>query len=63
MTLPVRADDRVPVRRGRPPAARTKERITVRLDPEIVAHFRAQGRGWQTRLNAVLRRAIQSGIA
>lgn len=36
----------------------TKERITIRLDADIAAHFRATGKGWQTRLNAILRRAI-----
>ena len=40
--------------------APTKEKVTVRLDASIVAYFRATGRGWQTRLNEVLRRAIDS---
>jgi uncharacterized protein (DUF4415 family) len=30
--------------------------ITLRLDPEVVAHFRASGRGWQSCINAVLKR-------
>ena len=41
-------------RRGRPKADVTKEPVTVRLDPEIVAYFRETGAGWQTRLNDVL---------
>ena len=36
----------------------TKERISIRLDADITAHFRAGGRGWQTRLNDTLRRAV-----
>jgi len=28
---------------------------TIRLDADIVAAFREQGEGWQTRLNAALR--------
>lgn len=32
-----------------------KERLTVRFDEDIVAWFRAQGRGYQTKMNAVLR--------
>lgn len=32
-----------------------KERLTVRFDAEMVAWFRKQGRGYQTRMNAVLR--------
>ncbi len=35
-----------------------KKQITIRLDADVVAHFRNEGRGWQTRLNAVLRRAV-----
>ena len=31
-----------------------KESITLRLDPEVVAWFRRFGRGYQTRMNAVL---------
>ncbi|MCJ2073548.1 BrnA antitoxin family protein [Methylobacterium sp. J-030] len=32
-----------------------KTAITIRLDPDILAFFRAQGRGYQTKINAVLR--------
>ena len=32
-----------------------KKRITVRLDHDIVAWLKAQGRGYQTRINAILR--------
>ncbi|HQT32334.1 MAG: hypothetical protein B7Y50_11720 [Hydrogenophilales bacterium 28-61-11] len=35
--------------------APTKERITIRLSPEVVAPFRATGDGWQTRLDAALK--------
>ena len=38
--------------------APVKEQITIRLDADVVAHFRNEGRGWQTRLNAVLRRTV-----
>jgi uncharacterized protein (DUF4415 family) len=42
------------VRRGlRPPSG--KESISLRVDPEVLGWFRAQGRGWQTRMNAVLK--------
>lgn len=33
----------------------TKERITIRLSPEVVQPFRATGQGWQTRLDAALK--------
>ncbi len=41
--------------RGRPKAAVTKERITIRLSPDVVQTFRATGDGWQTRVDAALR--------
>ncbi len=34
--------------------APTKERITIRLSPEVVQTFRATGDGWQTRMDAAL---------
>lgn len=43
------------VRVGRPPAAVTKERITIRLSPEVVGRFRATGDGWQTRIDEALK--------
>lgn len=52
--------ERAARRRG-PQKAPTKERITIRLDADIAAHFRATGPGWQTRLNDILRQAIARG--
>ena len=49
-----------PVRRGRPPAQAPKERLTIRLDPDIVARFKADGPGWQSRINAALRAWMES---
>jgi uncharacterized protein (DUF4415 family) len=43
------------IRIGRPPAAITKERITIRLSKEVVESFRASGAGWQTRMDAALK--------
>lgn len=43
-------------RRARgPQKTPVKERITIRLSPEVVAPFRATGDGWQTRLDAALK--------
>ena len=42
-------------RRGRPRKAAPKINQTLRLDADVVDAFRRQGRGWQTRINAVLR--------
>lgn len=41
--------------RGRPKAEVTKERITIRLSPEVVNAFRATGDGWQTRMDRALK--------
>ena len=43
------------LRRGRPLAEVTKTPIKLRLDPDIIAAFKAGGRGWQTRMNDALR--------
>ena len=45
-------------RRGRPVAAQTKIFTAIRLDAEIVAAFKASGKGWQTRVNEVLRHYV-----
>lgn len=41
--------------RGRPKAEITKQALTVRYDADVVAAFKATGKGWQTRMNAALR--------
>jgi len=46
------------VRRGRPPlSGKPKTAITLRLDEDVVTAYRETGEGWQTRINADLRRA------
>lgn len=44
--------------RGRPPVESPKPQVTLRLDPDVLAHFKATGRGWQTRINETLRKAV-----
>jgi uncharacterized protein (DUF4415 family) len=41
---------------GRPKKEAPKEAVNIRLDPDGVAHFRAGGPGWQSRINAALRK-------
>ena len=36
-----------------------KQDIHIRLDNEIIEHFKRDGRGWQTRINDSLRRVIE----
>lgn len=45
------------VKRGRPALAAKdrKEQIALRVDREVLEWYRAQGAGWQTRMNAVLK--------
>lgn len=43
------------VRGGRPCSAAPKQRITIRLSPDVVEQFRASGPGWQSRVDAALR--------
>lgn len=50
--------ERAKVTRGRPKAEVTKVSTTLRLDPDILAAFRATGPGWQGRINATLRKAL-----
>ncbi len=47
-------------RPGRPKALHRKEVISLRVDPDVLAAFKAGGRGWQTRMNAVLVRAAKT---
>ena len=51
------------VRRGRgPQKAPTKVLTTIRLDADVIAFFRAQGSGYQSRINETLRRAKERGL-
>ncbi|HEU4820205.1 MAG TPA: BrnA antitoxin family protein [Qipengyuania sp.] len=45
-------------RPGRPVSDNPKQQVTLRLDPEVLAKFRATGRGWQSRINAELRKVL-----
>lgn len=40
--------------RGRPVQAQHKQPVTLRLAPEVLAGWRASGKGWQTRAAEVL---------
>jgi len=41
--------------RGRPKLEHPKKRVTLYVDAEVVGAFRAMGRGWQTKMNQVLK--------
>lgn len=37
-----------------------KEQVAIRLDPDVLAAFRAGGPGWQTRMNAALKEWLET---
>ncbi len=45
--------------RGRPKSDTTKQQVTLRLDRDVLEKFRATGEGWQSRINAALRKAAK----
>ena len=45
---------------GRPKASVTKERIAIRLSPDVLERFKAGGPGWQTRIDEALRDWLQT---
>ena len=49
------------VRRGRPRVAERRPTLNMRIDPDVLTALKASGRGWQTRLNALLREAMEQG--
>jgi len=48
--------------RGRPAGSGKKVQITVRFDEDIIAAFKQDGDGWQTRMNDALRQWRQEHI-
>ena len=53
--------DATPLTRGRPKSAQPKVSTTIRLDADIIEHFRTGGPGWQSRINQALRARIGRG--
>lgn len=47
------------VRRGRPKSSSPKQAVSLRLDSDVLAHYRAAGPGWQSRMNEDLRKAAK----
>lgn len=47
----------MPKPRGRPKKARSEHKVllSIRYSPEVVAYFKAQGRGWQRRMDEALK--------
>jgi len=47
------------VRRGLKPVP-NKQQVTLRVDRDVLAWFRSQGRGYQTRINELLRAYMEA---
>ena len=47
------------VRRGRPLGSGTKELVSLRLDKQALAAFKATGPGWQVRINDTVVRSAR----
>lgn len=45
--------------RGRPIGSGTKSQISLRIDTDVLEFFKAQGAGWQTKINATLRASLK----
>jgi len=43
--------------RGRPRVEAPKQLVSLRLDPDVIDKFKSTGKGWQDRVNQVLKRA------
>lgn len=54
----LRPADGTLTRPGRPKSDDPKQQVTLRLDRAVLDAFRAGGPGWQSRINAELRKAL-----
>ena len=55
----------ITARRGRPigsTKADSKQAVKLRFDPDVLAALRATGRGWQTRVNDVMREWVKTNL-
>lgn len=46
-------------KRGCPKSDIHANNISIRLDPKVESYFRAMGKGWQLRINAVLKEWVE----
>jgi uncharacterized protein (DUF4415 family) len=47
------------VKRGRPKSDVHANNISIRLDPKVEDYFRATGKGWQSKINSVLKEWVE----
>ncbi len=46
------------ISRGRPKSETPKQAISLRVDADVLDRFKAEGPGWQSRMNEALRKAV-----
>ena len=54
----IRPADGTLTKPGRPKSVDPKKQVTLRIDNVVLEKFRATGKGWQSRINAELRKAL-----
>lgn len=54
----IRPADGTLTKPGRPRSPDPKQQVTLRLDRAVLDKFRATGKGWQSRINSELRKAL-----
>jgi len=58
----VHTPDEIKKRRvGRPPMESKRPMMSMRIDQDILDKLRSKGKGWQTKVNALLREALLTG--
>jgi uncharacterized protein (DUF4415 family) len=55
-----KAPGRIIPEKGNDGLAFREKQLTIRIDADVLAWFRAQGRGYQTRINRILRVVMES---
>jgi len=53
----------VRAKRGRPVVDMPKKQVTLRIDQDVIEHFKAGGPGWQTRINDALKSVAKKQAA
>ena len=46
---------------GRPTVEIKRPVVSIRIDPDVLERLRASGKGWQSKVNALLRQAVEQG--
>jgi len=44
--------------RGRPALDNPKQQVSIRLSPDVLSKLKSQGRGWQSKVDDILRQAV-----